>query len=47
VLPDAPLGEYQVEIGAYTADDGRRLTVLENDEPVANRLLLQPVQVAE
>jgi hypothetical protein len=43
---DAPLGEYQLEIGLYTAADGRRFVIFEDDQEVADRLLLQPVQVA-
>jgi len=47
VPPDAPPGEYQVEIGVYTADDGQRSAIFEGDEEVADRLLLQPVQVTK
>ena len=47
VPADAPPGEYQVEIGVYTADDGRRFALFEGDEKVADRLLLQPIRVTE
>jgi hypothetical protein len=43
----APPGEYQVEIGVYTAADGQRFAIFEGDEQVADRLLLQPVRVIE
>ncbi len=43
----APPGEYQVEIGVYTADDGQRFAILDGDEKVADRLLLRPAEVTE
>lgn len=46
VPPGTPPGEYQIEIGTYTADDGQRFAVFEGEEKVADRLLLRPVQVA-
>ncbi len=45
VPTDAPPGEYQVEIGVYTAADERRFTVVEGEQEVADRLLLRPIQV--
>jgi hypothetical protein len=47
VPTNASPGDYQVEIGVYTADDGQRSAILEGDEKVADRLLLQPIQVAK
>lgn len=47
VPADAPPDEYQIEIGLYTADDGQRFVISEDDQEVADRLLLQPVQVTE
>jgi len=41
----APPGEYQVEIGVYSDNDGRRFTVIEGEQEVADRLLLRPVEV--
>ncbi|MFZ5917250.1 MAG: glycosyltransferase family 39 protein [Chloroflexota bacterium] len=43
---DAPQGEYQLEIGGYTAADGQRLVVFEGDQELADRLLLQSIRVA-
>ena len=45
VPADALPGEYQVEIGVYTATDGRRFVIFKGDEKVADRLLLLPIQV--
>jgi hypothetical protein len=46
VSPDAPPGEYQLEIGVYHQPTGERLPVYDrNGEMVADRLLLRPVQV--
>jgi len=45
VPTDAPPGEYQVEIGVYTADNGQRFAVFEDGKEVADRLLLWPIQV--
>jgi hypothetical protein len=42
-----PAGDYQVEVGVYTAADGRRFVIFEGEEGVADRLLLQPVQVIQ
>jgi len=48
VVPaDAPAGEYQVEIGVYTADDGQRFAIFESGVAAADRLLLQPIQVTD
>jgi hypothetical protein len=44
---DAPPGTYQLEIGLYTAITMRRLSVLVDGTQVADRLLLQPIQVIE
>jgi hypothetical protein len=46
VPTSTPPGEYQVEIGVYTSD-GQRFAILEDDEQVADRLLLQSNQVTE
>jgi 4-amino-4-deoxy-L-arabinose transferase-like glycosyltransferase len=46
IKPDAPPGEYQLEIGVYHQPTGERLPIYdENGEMVADRLLLHPVQV--
>lgn len=46
IKPDAPPGEYQLEIGVYHQPTGERLPIYdENGEMVADRLLLRPVQV--
>ena len=47
VPADTPPGEYQLEIGLYTAEDGRRFVIFEGDEEVADRLLLRPIRVSE
>jgi hypothetical protein len=42
ISPDAPAGEYQIEVGMYLAEMGERLPVFgENGEPVVgDRVLL-------
>jgi hypothetical protein len=46
VDPNAPPGEYQLEIGVYAPTTGERLPIYNaQGEMVADRLLLQPVQV--
>lgn len=40
-----PPGEYLIEVGMYGLEDGRRLPVLAEGQPVADRVLLQPVRV--
>jgi hypothetical protein len=42
---DAPAGDYQLEIGLYTAITAQRLSVYVEDKAVADRLLLQPIKV--
>ena len=47
VDPEAPRGEYVIEIGMYDADTGQRLRVLSGDQGLeADRLVLGVVQVA-
>ena len=47
VDPEAPPGEYVIEIGMYDADTGQRLRVLSGDQGLeADRLVLGVVQVA-
>ena len=43
--PGLPVGEYRLETGVYHQPTGERLTVYDDDEPVADRLLLRPVVV--
>jgi 4-amino-4-deoxy-L-arabinose transferase-like glycosyltransferase len=46
VSPDAPPGEYQLEIGVYHQPTGERLPVYDaSGEVAADRLLLRPVRV--
>ena len=42
---DLPVGIYQVELGLYRPDTMQRLPVLVDGVPVADRLLLAPVQI--
>ena len=46
VPANARPGTYQVEIGLYLPGTMQRLAIYQGDAPVADRLLLQPVQVA-
>ena len=43
---NAAQGTYQVELGLYIPDTMQRLTVHDGGAPVADRLLLQPIEVA-
>jgi hypothetical protein len=43
--PATPSGEYRLEIGVYHQPTGERLPVYEGGKPVADRLLLRPVEV--
>ncbi|NLE99876.1 MAG: hypothetical protein GX601_02750, partial [Anaerolineales bacterium] len=43
--PGAPPGEVRLEIGVYHQPTGQRLQVYQNGQPVADRLLLQPVEI--
>ncbi len=45
VLPATPPGEHQLEIGMYGLETGERLPVLENEEVLDDRILLEPIQV--
>jgi hypothetical protein len=46
ISPEAPPGEYQIEVGMYLAETGERLVALKDGVPLAdNRILLQPVAV--
>jgi len=47
VPPDAPPGEYQLEVGVYRPDTMHRWSVYEAANAVADRLLLYPVSVKE
>lgn len=47
VNPEAPPGEYLIEIGMYDASSGTRLPVQDADGlPQGNRILLKPIRVA-
>ncbi|MBM4465135.1 MAG: glycosyltransferase family 39 protein [Chloroflexi bacterium] len=43
--PAIPAGQYQVEIGVYSRADMQRFAVFEEGQPVADRLLLEPVSI--
>ncbi len=46
VLPGTPPGEYQIEVGMYGLESGRRLPVTdEQGQPLGDRLLLGPVRI--
>jgi len=48
ISPDAPLGEYWIEVGMYLAETGERLGMLAEDGSVVDtRILLGKVQVEE
>ncbi len=40
-----PAGQYQVEIGVYSRTDMQRFAIFEEGQPVADRLLLEPISV--
>jgi 4-amino-4-deoxy-L-arabinose transferase-like glycosyltransferase len=42
---DLAPGTYQLEIGVYNQPSGERLTLLDGEEAVADRLLLQPINL--
>ena len=42
---DAAPGTYQLEVGFYSTDDSARWPVFDGDIPVADRLLLHPIEV--
>jgi hypothetical protein len=42
---DIPAGQYQVEIGVYSRADMQRFAVFDEGQPVADRLLLEPIIV--
>lgn len=42
---DIPAGQYQVEIGVYSRMDMQRFNIFEEGQPVADRLLLEPISV--
>ncbi len=42
---DIPTGQYQVEIGVYSRADMQRFAVFAEGQPVADRLLLEPISV--
>lgn len=43
--PGTPPGRYQLEIGVYYQPTGERLAILQAGQPVADRLLLQPLVI--
>jgi 4-amino-4-deoxy-L-arabinose transferase-like glycosyltransferase len=47
ISPEAQLGEYQLEIGMYLVETGRRLTILseETHSPVGDKVVLGTIQV--
>jgi hypothetical protein len=45
IAADTPGGEYRLEIGVYHQPSGERLAVYQDGKPVADRLLLHPVQI--
>jgi len=42
---DLPPGTYQLEIGVYNQPSGERLSILDGEEALADRLLLEPIQI--
>jgi len=40
-----PAGQYQVEIGVYSRTDMQRFPIFDEGQPVADRLLLEPISV--
>jgi len=42
---DVPAGQYQLEIGIYSRTDMQRFAVFEGRQPVADRLLLEPISI--
>lgn len=45
VKSGTPPGEYRLEIGVYNQATGERLSIYQGGEPVADRLLLRPIEV--
>jgi hypothetical protein len=46
ISPDAPTGEYQIEVGMYVAGTGERLSVLDRAGQVQDdRVVLGQIQV--
>jgi hypothetical protein len=45
ISPDAPLGEYRIEMGMYLAETGERLPVVDPSEQEADRVLIGEIQV--
>jgi hypothetical protein len=45
VEPTTPSGKYQVELGFYSPATMQRLPIFQEDQAVADRLLLSPIQV--
>lgn len=42
---DVPMGEYQLEIGIHSRTDMQRFAIFEGGQPVADRLLLEPISI--
>jgi len=47
VAADTPPGQYHIEVGMYGLVDGARLPVLANGAVAGDRILLQPVEIAD
>lgn len=45
IPPDTPPGEYDIEVGMYSAATGTRLPVSQEGQPLGDRVLLSPVRV--
>lgn len=45
IPPGTPPGTYQLEVGVYKLFTGERLPILNGPDPVADRLLLQPITI--
>ena len=45
IQPGTPPGEYLIEVGMYSLDDGLRLPIVQNSRVVDDRIILQKVQV--
>lgn len=45
ILPATPPGDYTIEIGMYSLDDGQRLPVMQAGQTIADHVVLQSIRV--
>ena len=45
ILPATPPGEHRIEVGMYDLVTGARLPIIEDGEPVSDRVLLDPIRI--